>query len=168
MNSIKLINRILTFCTYILIISSCNSDGDISPANRNTVKVDGESFEIQQAAIIGVSMGGEGHAAISLSNGDQSATKVLTIDIEYFSEQPIEGNYSFPKNENQRILNDWLTNYSEIDGSTTTTIHLQEGTLEIVHNGDNNYTITMNLIMDGEIEFSGSYTGNFQVFFNNG
>ncbi|MCK5470119.1 MAG: hypothetical protein KAI99_16470 [Cyclobacteriaceae bacterium] len=93
--------------------------------------------------------------------------KALTIDIEYFTDQSIEGDYAFPQFETQRLLNDWLTNYSEFDGTTNTSIHLQEGTLNVVHNGGNNYSITMNLTMDGEKVFSGTYTGEFEVFFNN-
>ena len=121
-----------------------------------------------RTSIIGVSLGGDGHVAISLTNGNPSSMKTLTIDIEYFSEQSIEGDYSFPEIEGQRLLNDWLTNYSEFDGTTNTSVHLQEGTLNIVHNGGNNYTINMNLDMDGEKVFFGTYTGEFHVFFNNG
>ena len=130
--------------------------------------MDGESFEIMQASILGVSIGGEGHAAITFISGEQSAAKTLTIDVEYFSEQPIDGRYSFPQVENQRLLNEWLTNYSEFDGNTSNSIHLQEGTVEIIQNAENNFTVKMNLVMDGNKVFSGSYSGDFQVYFNNG
>ncbi|MCK5277053.1 MAG: hypothetical protein KAK04_00925 [Cyclobacteriaceae bacterium] len=167
MKSLILIRKIFVLSISILVIGSCSSDDDASPSNKNSIKFDGESFEILQASIIGVSLGGEGHAAISFTNGNPSLMKALTIDIEYFTDQSIEGDYAFPQFETQRLLNDWLTNYSEFDGTTNTSIHLQEGTLNVVHNGGNNYSITMNLTMDGEKAFSGTYTGEFEVFFNN-
>lgn len=168
MKSLNLLGRILVFAITIIIIGSCNSNDDVSPSKKNTIKLNGESFEIAQATIMGVSMGGEGHAAISFNNGNQSSMKVLMIDIEYFADQSIEGEYAFPQFETQRLLNDWLTNYSEFDGTTNTSIHLQEGTLNVVHNEGNNYSITINLTMDGEKVFSGTYTGEFEVLFNNG
>ena len=168
MKSLMLTRKIIILVISILFMGSCNSDDDASPSNKNSIKLDGNSFEVLQASIIGVSLGGEGHAAISFTNGNPSSTKTLTIDFEYLSDQSIEGDYAFPPIGNQRLLNDWLTNYSEFDGTTNTSIHLQEGTLNIVDNGGNNYTITMNLTMDGEQLISGTYTGEFQVFFNNG
>ena len=153
MKSFMLSGKFFILFISLFIISSCNSDDDASPSNKNSIKFDGESFEIVQASIIGVSLGGDGHAAISLTNGNQSSMKTLTIDVEYFSDQSIEGDYAFPQIGTQRLLNDWLTNYSEYDGTTNTSIHLQEGTLNIVHNGGNNYTINMNLDMDGEKVF---------------
>lgn len=168
MKSFILIRKIIVLVISILFIGSCTSDDDASPSNKNSIKFDGDSFEILQASIIGVSLGGEGHAAISLTNGNPSSMKTLTIDVEYLSDESIEGDYAFPQIGTQRLLNDWLTNYSEYDGTTNTSIHLQQGTLNIIHNGGNNYTISMNLAMDGEKVFSGTYTGEFQVFFNNG
>jgi hypothetical protein len=112
MKSIILIRKIFVLVISILFIGSCNSDDDASPSNKNSIKLDGESFEILQASIIGVSISGEGHAAISLTNGDPSSMKTLTIDVEYFSDQSIEGDYAFPQIGTQKLLNDWLTNYS--------------------------------------------------------
>ena len=168
MKSLILFIKIYVLSISLLFIGSCSSDDDASPSNMNSIKIDGESFEILQASIIGVSLGGDGHAAISLTNENQSLMKTLMIDFEYFTEQSIEGDYAFPQIETQRLLNDWLTNYSELDGTTNTSLHLQEGTLKVVHNGGDNYTITMNLIMDGGTVFSGTYTGDFIVYFNNG
>ncbi len=168
MKSFILQGRIFILFASLLIISSCSKDDDATPSNKSSIKIDGQTFEVAQASILGVSIGGEGHAAISFNNGNQSSMRTLTIDIEYFSEQSIVGDYAFPEVEGQRLLNDWLTNYSELNETVNTTIHLQEGSLNIVHNGGNNYTITMNLKMDGEKVFSGIYTGDFHVFYNNG
>ena len=168
MKSFILRGKIIILFASLLIIISCSKDDDATPSNKSSIKFDGQTFEVAQASILGVSIGGEGHAAISFNNGNQSSMKTLTIDIEYFSEQSIEGDYAFPKVEGQRLLNDWLTNYSELTETVNTTIHLQEGSLNIVHNGGKNYTITMNLKMDGGKVFSGIYTGDFHVFYNNG
>ena len=168
MKSLSWISRIFTVSLLLLVAAGCGSDDDVTPSNGNYIKVNGKSFDIIQASIVGVSIGGEGHAAISLSNGDQSSMKTLTLDFEYFTDQAIEGEYAYPQIETNRLLNDWLTNYATFDQNTNTTCHLQEGTLKIAHNKEDNYTITMNLIMDDGTVFSGSYTGDFIVFFNNG
>ena len=156
------------FVVIFSIISACSSDDDLSTSN--SLQINGEPFTVTSASILGVSLGGAGHAAITLVSTNLSTTRTLTIDFDYVANQPIAGDYAYPQSANQGLLDDWLTNYSEFNGTTSSnSLHLQEGELTIIDNGGNNYTITMDLTMDdGTTKFSGTYQGDFQVFFNNG
>ena len=158
--------KIFVFAAVFAIIAGCSSDDDSSPPN--SITIDGEPFAVTTASILGVSLGGTGRAAITLVNSDLSTTRTLTIDFDYVADQSIEGDYAYPQSGSLRLLDDWLTNYSVLNGSTNDSVNLEEGELTIVENGGKNYTITMNLTMDDGTVFSGTYTGDFQVFFNNG
>lgn len=148
-----------------LTIFSCSKDDETSTINK--VKMNGESFSINAASIIGISMGEDGHSAISFSNASETQGKTLTIDVESFTKETIEGTYSYPHNDDDKKLDDWLTNYVVFEGSEGTSSNLDEGTVSIKHNGDNNYTIDMALTMVDGVTFSGSYTGEFTVMFMN-
>lgn len=164
---ISQITRVILFLTVAMLsISSCEKDEVNS--NQNSLTIDGAAFEITTASIIGVSIDGDGHAGVNFMSVSESGSKSLAIDIEYSTDQPIEGDYAYPQSGDARLIDDWLTNYTEISGTTSNSTNLQTGTLNIVHNGGNNYTVKMNLTMvDGKV-FSGTYTGEFLVQFNNG
>ncbi|MCG8321505.1 MAG: hypothetical protein MI921_18520 [Cytophagales bacterium] len=159
--------KIFVFVSIFAITSACSSDDDSPPPN--TLTMDGEAFAVTTANILGVSLDGEGHVAITLVSTDLSNTQTLTIDFDYVVGESIEGDYAYPKSGDLRLLDNWLTNYVEFQGTSSTAgSNLEEGELTVIDNGDNNYTITMDLTMvDGKV-FSGSYTGDFQVTFNNG
>jgi len=159
---LKLSLSILLFLTVL----SCSKNDDLSP-NSNTIEMDGESFSVVSASITGISIGDDGHTGITFSNASDLQVKTLTIDVESFTEETIEGNYSYPANEDDKLLDDWLTNYTYFAGTTSTSSNLESGTVSIVNNGGNNYTIDMNLTMNDGATFVGSYTGDFIVMFSN-
>ncbi len=157
------INLLFVLSLAVLIIS-CKKDD--APAVHNTMQLDGQSFSVVQATIVGIAMGTDGHAAIGLYNST-SPVKALTIDIDYTGDNNIDGHYAFPQTADDLYLNDWLTNYVEMDATTNNSTNLESGTVDIKNNGGNNYTVTMDLtMMDGKV-FVGEYTGEFEVHFNN-
>ena len=96
-------------------------------------------------------------------------TKVLTVDFEYSPSATLGGTYSFPETNNHRLLDDWLTHYSEFNGTNEmTSTNLKSGTLTLEDLGSSRYMITVHLtMMDGTI-FQGTYKGPVTAVFNNG
>jgi len=158
---------VLSFC-FFLILTGCGSDDP--PSVQNTITIDGSPFTIIAPTLIGVSIGGQGHAAISFTGITGSVSKTLSIDFEYSPSVTLSGSYSFPQTGTDRLLDNWLTNYAEMStsgaGSLYTT-NLDFGKITIQDNGGNNYTVTIDLTMlDGKV-FKGTYRGAFSVLFNN-
>lgn len=133
----------------------------------NTLEMDGSSFVVSSAIMIGVSMGDDGHTGISLVSGSGLSATTLTIDVESFTKETIVGEYAYPKVEEKKLLDDWLTNYSVFESGSANSFNLESGEVLITHNDGNNYTIVINLTMDNGVSFIGKYTGEFQVMFNN-
>lgn len=164
----------LLFIATLPILSSCSSDND-SAGNQNSVNLDGQPFSIVNPIMAGVSINGTGHIGASLFNQNGSVANVLTIDFEYFADQAIEGDYAYPETEGVKKLTS-ITNYTEfvINGNTTETksFTISEGTFALQDNGEDNYTLTMDLILTNSQEerrvFKGTYTGDFMVQINNG
>ncbi len=160
----KLFKISLVFILF-LSIYSCSKDDEVSTVN--TVQKEGQPFTINAAAMTGVSIDDEGHTAITFVNGTGSQANTLTIDVESFTKETIPGTYSYPLRENDKRLDDWLTNYMVFEEDGSNSSNLKSGTVTISHNGDNNYTVEMDLIMNDGLEFSGQYTGEFSVMFMN-
>lgn len=155
----------------LLVLISCSSD-DAEPSVVNTITLDGQAFSIQSATLLGVSMDGEGHAGITFVSTDGTLTKSLGIDFEYTADVSVSGTYSYPQNNTDRYLDDWLTNYTEMTYSSSSSdsqsTNLQEGTVTVKDNGGSNYTVTIDLVMDDGKVFKGKYQGKMQTMFNNG
>jgi hypothetical protein len=162
------------FKTYLLLIvtlisfSGC-SDSDNEPSVENTITMDGAAFKDPTVTLLGVSISGEGHAAITFTVTNSTLTKVLTADFEYSPTATIPGTYSFPEKSNYRLLDDWLTNYTEFNGTNEmNSTNLESGTLTLEDLGGSRYAITIQLTMiDGTI-FQGTYKGPVTAVFNNG
>lgn len=163
------ITSVLFVLALLPILMSCQSDDE--PTTINTVMLDGQPFKIQSASLLGVSVDGEGHAGITFLSADGTITKSLSMDIEYSPNTPVSGNYSFPQNNTDRYLDDWLTNYTvmtQASGGSAESTSLQEGTVTLKDNGGSNYSVTIDLKMvDGKV-FKGTYQGQMQTVFNNG
>ncbi len=144
----------------------CGKDEDKLP-NANSVKMDGESFKIVSASMVGISMDENGHTAISLVSGNETESNVLTIDVKSFTQETIEGDYAYPEVDGKKLLDNWLTSYTAFVGSSFESSKLESGEVSVIHNGKNNYTLEMNLTMDNGAIFIGSYSGDFQVMFYN-
>ena len=165
MKSKRLIN-IVILAVAILLTTSCEKD-DSAPKNSNSVKMNGSDFVIASASMIGVSIGDDGHTGITLVSGSATQANTLTIDIESFTKETIEGDYAYPAESGKKLLDDWLTNYSVFNETSMNSSNLESGEVSITHNGGNNYTVNMNLTMNDGVSFIGEYTGEFQVMFNN-
>lgn len=153
----------------IVFLSSCGSDE--TPSTVNSITLNGSSFKILFPSLIGVSIGGQGHAGISFTSLTNSGlSKTLSIDFEYSPNDPISGSYSFPQAGSDRYLDDFLTNYTEINisgGGSPYSTELETGRITIQENGGDNYTVTIDLkMLDGKV-FKGKYRGVFTVAFNN-
>ena len=148
-------------------LSGC-SDDDKEPSVENTIEMDGSAFNVVGVSLLGVSIDGEGHAGITFTNTDGSVTKSLTVDFEYSPSTALSATYSYPQVSNKRLLDDWLTTYSEFNGTNEiTSTNLESGTLTLEDNGNSKYTITVDLTMiDGKV-FRGTYKGSVTTFFNN-
>lgn len=160
------INAMLFVLALLPVLMSCQSDDE--PSVVNTIALDGQPFNIQSASLIGVSIDGEGHAAITLINTDGTLSKSLGIDFEYSPDASVSGTYSFPQNNTDRYLDDWLTNYTEMTQATSESTNLTEGTVTVKDNGGSNYTVTIDLLMEDGKVFKGTYQGKMQAMFNNG
>jgi len=152
---------------FALLAFGCAKNEELLPP-PNDLTLDGNLFDVTSASIIGVASNNEGHAGISLISINNLKTEVLTIDVEYSGNSSVEGVYSFPQAVNDKYLDDWLTSFSITDGSTFTSINLSVGTVNVLNNGGDNYTLLIDLIMVDGSTFKGSYTGDFIVVFNNG
>jgi hypothetical protein len=162
MKTVKFLTLLL-LVTFIL--SSCGSD---EPSGG--ISVDGKSFNVISASLLGVSIGGDGHATISLISGNSSMSKTLSLDFEYSPTSPVSGNYSFPQAGSDRYLDDWLTNYTEITLSGSGSVYdtnLESGKITVLDNGNNNYTVTIDITMVDGTVIKGKYRGAFTVMFNN-
>lgn len=157
--------KIYTALLVCLLMISCSKDDENKAVN--TVKINGQSFSINAASILGVSIENSGHSAITLLSGSETQGQTLTIDVESFTKETIEGTYSYPLIEGDKALDDWLTNYMVYNNSDMTSNNLESGTVTVIHNGDTNYTIEMDLTMVDGVTFKGTYTDNFTVMFMN-
>nr|WP_319399158.1 hypothetical protein [uncultured Carboxylicivirga sp.] len=154
---------LLTLVT--LAVFSCNKD-DESP-NGSSVTMNDKNFSINTAAILGVSIDDSGHTGITFASGTETQGTILSIDVESFTKETIEGHYSYPQTKDSKLLDNWLTNYVTYDNSDMISSNLQWGNLTIKHNGGNNYTVEMDLTMEDGVVFEGTYTGEFTVMFMN-
>ena len=149
-----------------MTLTQCAKD-DVTPKTINTIKMNGSDFAIVSASMIGVSIGDAGHTGISFISGSGTQTTSLSIDFKSFTQATIEGEYAYPEVSGKKLMDDWLTDYTVFDGSTMNSSNLEIGDVSITHNSGNNYTVTMNLEMVDGVTFAGSYTGDFQVIFDN-
>jgi len=161
-------NFFLKIIPFILILAFGCKEDVVVPTSA-VLTLNGVSFVPENATIIGVSINNVGHAGISLVNINGTSVETLTIDVEYSGNSSIAGTYSFPQAASDKYLDNFLTNFTVFDGTTFSgEAQLTEGSISVQENGNNNYTINMNLIMDDGTAFKGTYTGNFTVVFNNG
>ena len=115
-----------------------------------------------------MAIGTDGHAGISLISLNGSSVETLTLDVEYSGNSSVEGTYSFPQAANDKYLDDFLSNFTVSNGTSFDMIQLLEGTVTVVKNEGNNYTVTMDVTMENGTIFKGVYRGEFTVLYNNG
>ncbi|MEN8139564.1 MAG: hypothetical protein ABFR62_14175 [Bacteroidota bacterium] len=150
----------------LIMFISCSKEDENK--DINSIEMGDGSFKVTTATMLGVSSGEIGHTAISFTSGtSQTEMTVLTLDVSSFTEETIEGTYSYPAADEEKSLNYWLTNYMAIEGSTITTHNLEEGEVTIKSNGGNNYTVDVFVTMVDGTTFTGTYRGDFQVQFAN-
>lgn len=154
-----------------IIFTACSAD-DVIPGVRNTLTLNGQTFQVTTASITGVAIDNEGHAGISFTQVSNTVSKTLTIDIDYTGNSQVAGKYSYPLVGTDKYLDDFLTSYTEIsitsNGTISNATSLSTGSVTIQHNGANSYTVSIDLVMEDGKEFKGSYSGSFLVAFNNG
>jgi hypothetical protein len=158
--------KIISILLLAILFTQCEKD-DSTPQNSSSIKMNDKEFIVTSASMTGVSIGDEGHTSITFVNTNGSQVNNLSIDVESFTKETIKGDYVYPEESNKKLIDDWLTNYSVFSNSTIQSSNLESGELSVAHNGGNNYTIHMNLLMVDGVTFNGSYTGDFQVMFNN-
>lgn len=161
----KALINLVIFTVAIIFATSCKKDD--SSASINSIKMDGSNFSVASASMIGISIGDDGHTGITLVSGSAAQAKTLSIDVESFTKETIEGDYAYPEVSNKKRLDDWLTNYSVFSGTSVTSTNLKSGDVSVSNNEGNNYTIKLNLTMEDGVTFIGEYTGEFQVMFSN-
>lgn len=152
----------------LILFSACDTDKVDPTKPENSITLNGTSFFLTTTSLLGVTIAGEGHAGFQfVQSGGSTGVNTLNIDIEYFTSKPVAGVYSFPQTGSDRYLDDWLTTYTEVNGTTINSFHLISGTMTVKDNGNSNYTITMDLTMEGGKIFKGTYKGDFFSQFNN-
>lgn len=151
------------------LLNACSGE-EINPA-ANTIMMDEVPFDISVASLQGISLENEGHVSITLTGNKGTTVKTLMINFEYSSSEPINGTYAFPQTTDTpyRYLDDWLTNYTELNaGGVAESSNLEKGKVTVKDNGDSNYTITIDFLMTDGKSFKGTYKGIVQAVFNNG
>jgi hypothetical protein len=157
------LNRLLLVLSVAFFFSCGGDDGS---STQNSIRLDGESFKVIAPSIQGISMDGEGHAAISFVNGGASTMRSLQIDVEYSTRANLPGTYAYPDNGEDRLLDEFLTNYTWFEGQDMYDTQLSSGTVTVKHNGSDNYTVTMDLTMEDGSKFTGTYRGEFTTQFS--
>jgi hypothetical protein len=149
----------------ILVIQSCSDDDGPS----SNITLDGSSFKVSSVTLLGISQDNEGHAALTFASVDGNNSKILTVDFEYDGVTTVTGTYSYPQTGSNRFLDDWLTNYTEVTGTTeVTSTVLDTGTVTVTAHGNATYTVVIDLKMvDGQV-FKGTYKGKVEESFFNG
>ena len=164
-------SKTFTFLRIIPIITllafGCSKEEEV-PLLQNNILLDGNAFSVTSASILGVAIGTDGHAGISLISLNGSSVETLTLDVEYSGNSSVEGTYSFPQAANDKYLDDFLSNFTVSNGTSFDMIQLLEGTVTVVKNEGNNYTVTMDVTMENGTIFKGVYRGEFTVLYNNG
>lgn len=143
-----------------LIIAACGSD-DVT----SRISIDGKSYHVGDAHLNITTINGEGHAAISFSSlPEDGMTKLLNIGFEYSQNSPVSGNYSYPQvGSDRHLLENIITHYAEIREGNSQATYLESGKITVKDNGNDDYTLTMDLIMlDGTV-VTGKYRGVFTV-----
>jgi hypothetical protein len=163
--SIRILKNIIVLLA-VISLTQCDED-DVTPKTINTVKMNGNDYAIASASMIGMSIGDFGSTSISFMSGTGLRSKILSLNVESFTAATIEDEYAFPEVTGKKLLDDWLTDYSYYDGTEQYSSNLETGEVSITHNSGNNYTVSMDLVMVDGVTFTGSYTGDFQVAFNN-
>jgi len=178
-NKLMLIGLWLLSLTVVSCSSDDSGDKDANEdvlTNSNSLKINGETYAVMTPTLLGVSSRGEGHAAVAFPNtnatGDE--TNILTIDFDYTGDRSVDGDYSYPAPEGQKGLTT-LTNYLEFvqinNETSVVSFSIKEGSFSIKHNENDNYTASINVIVENENgethTFEGEYTGDFVVQFNN-
>lgn len=150
----------------VIALTQCDED-DVTPKTINTVKMNGNDYAIASATMIGMSIDDFGSTSISFLSGTGLESRILSLNVESFTAATIEGDYAFPEVTGKKLLDDWLTDYSYYEGTEQYSSNLETGEVSITHNGSNNYTVSMSLVMIDGVTFAGLYTGDFQVMFSN-
>lgn len=163
--SVKLIKTILVLLI-VISFTQCDED-ETTPKIINTIKMNGNDYAIASATMIGMSIDDFGSTSISFLSGTGLESRILSLNVESFTAATIEGDYAFPEVTGKKLLDDWLTDYSYYEGTEQYSSNLETGEVSITHNGSNNYTVSMNLVMIDGVTFTGLYTGDFQVMFSN-
>lgn len=157
-----------TFLFFLVLLLAACSGEEINPS-ANTITMDGAPFNISAASLAGISLDNEGHASITFTGNKGTTVKTLMIDFEYSPSEPVSGTYTFPQTTGTRYLNDWLTNYTELNvGGVAASSNLEKGKVTVKDNEGSNYTITIDLQMTDGKKFKGTFKGMVQAVFNNG
>ena len=156
------LTKILVLFSIVALVSCGDDEGSTT---QNSIRLDGDPYKVIAPSIQGVSLDGEGHAAITFMNGGASTMRSLTIDFEYSPGASLTGTYVYPANSTDRLLDEWLTSYTWYDGQDSYDTHLSTGTLIVKHNGADNYTVTLDLTMEDGSVFTGTYKGEFTTQF---
>lgn len=153
-NTIKLS---LTVILLIFTFTYCTNDS-LEVVTKNEITLDGEAFLIDKASIMAESVGEEGHSAIVLTSGNTS----LTIDIPVFTKDKLTGTYSYPKINQHRLLNHETTNYK----NSSNVERLEKGTVVIMHEGRNYFSVKVDITMQNGKVFKGTYVDWFELSFD--
>ncbi len=155
--------KLLSFLASIIFfaILSCDSKDEPSIENQNAIQLNGQTFSIETVELI-LEDGDPTVANIRFeglnTNGN---TQILDLWIAYDENETIAGTYSFPQGDD-RLLYEALTSYEVRRGIDDSDIYFPEsGSVQIQENGADNYTVTINLTMEGEHVFTGFYKGDF-------
>ncbi|HYF69691.1 MAG TPA: hypothetical protein VD884_16215 [Ohtaekwangia sp.] len=149
----------------IIPLLATSRDDKSSRSTQNSIKVDEAPFNVVVPMLLGVSSNNEGHAYFNFTNGDFGNLKSLTVDFSYIGGGNVEGVYTFPENGTDRLLNNWLTEYTVFSVQEESFVPLQAGTVTVKHHGDNDYEIKMDLTMEDGTVINGTYRGDFEAQF---
>jgi hypothetical protein len=168
------------FFISVMFFASCSSDDNISSSTDDdggpetptaqTFTLDGETYQVNQAAlqIINDLEAGISDTTISLI-GLNTAGKVGTISfwIIYETSDGIEGIYSSDEDDWEQVpgtYSSWLSNYSIVTQNQNMENSNQPlGPVKIISHGDNVYTLEFDVTYANDVTATGSVKKTFTV-----
>lgn len=166
-------NLLALFILALVITAGCKKDDDTKP-EVSSFMLKGEKFEVssQASAATGILQlmhdldEGSTFGSITITGTNASKTGMLQIAIGYTTINGIAGDYKNGDIFNvDRTFDPWLSSYTTVSASGTNMIsgNQADGTLTVIKNSSDNYTVTFNLTFSDSTTASGNITQRYTV-----
>jgi hypothetical protein len=156
----KLVMSALFLCTAIGMLS-CSSDDDSS--SNVGVTINGEAFNGTVAILLKIETTENTYSFTITDPSDLTNVKTITIGVTFPLAMSVTGDYAHPTTEDrvfQEISFYSISNPATGSG-TSSAMFNGTGTVTITDNGNENYTLVINMTMDDGVIVKGTFTDTF-------